>query len=512
MRNNIIHMKPLFIFIFLVGSLTCFGQARFDTVYTNLPNQTPTILFCESTLCSWIGYLYEGSNCRTISQQMSYEGELLSLNRQIIPDTVNCYPGIMENSINRISDDYYTLASANFSFQNNYYEFFNYSPIKNELSSFFQYTRDVHDEVDFARMYPFGDHEYVLIEYIGIGKPGSSPFIWMYLLDGNFTIFKSKYYAESYSRLPVYVDFSYPVSLKVITENYRPNLETSQIEFIEYDSNFEIVQSKVIDLNLRLRHNAVTRDVRQNYIIAADSFYIPIDSQFYINNSVIYSINDNFDKINWRIELDKSLIPKGAKYYGNRVISSADSSVFYAIGNVAYGLYEAQFMSYLLKFNTKGEVLWTKFYKPKDIASNNIQNQSFTDACLVKDNRIMIVGYIRDKEKNLVYPWVLQLDENGCVNDDDCNEVVSEKSYDLKNKGISLYPNPSSGEIKILSNGQEIDRIILHSIYGKELRQFKINNQESTIDLNLSELTQGIYFISCYDRFGNIATIKWIKN
>ncbi len=124
----------------------------------------------------------------------------------------------------------------------------------------------------------------------------------------------------------------------------------------------------------------------------------------------------------------------------------------------------------------------------------------------------MIVGYIRDKEKNLVYPWVLQLDENGCVNDDDCNEVVSEKSYDLKNKGISLYPNPSSGEIKILSNGQEIDRIILHSIYRKELRQFKINNQESIIDLNLSELTQGIYFISCYDRFGNIATIKWIKN
>ena len=75
-----------------------------------------------------------------------------------------------------------------------------------------------------------------------------------------------------------------------------------------------------------------------------------------------------------------------------------------------------------------------------------------------------------------------------------------------------VLSNPSSGEIKILTNGQEINRIILHSIYGKELRQFKIDNQESTIDLNLSELTHGIYLISCYDRFGNIATIKWIKN
>ncbi len=506
MRNIIIHMKPLFIFIFLVGSLTCFGQARFDTVYTNLPNQTPTILFCESTLCSWIGYLYEGSNCRTISQQMSYEGELLNVNNRIIPDTLNCHLGIRGYSVNKVADNKYTFIAIDYLSRVVYDDFCYYSPITNEIQILFNRFRPFDLPTGFTRLYPVGDSNFVLIEYSANGRPGYPSFITLSLLDNNFRALKSKNHSAAYERAPVFVDFSYPRTIKIITEKFNEDLSISQIEFFEFDSNFELVQSNVIDLNLRLSDNAITKDNDGNYIIAADSFYsVGV-------NSVIYSINDNFDKVNWRIELDKSLIPQGAKYYGSRVICSADSTVFYAIGNVAYGLYEAHFMSYLIKFNAKGEVLWTKFYKPKDFASSNIQNQSFTDACLVNDNRIMIIGYIRDKEKNTVYPWVLQLDKSGCVNDDDCNEVVSEKSYDLKNKGISLYPNPSSGEIKILTNGQEIDRIILHSIYGKELRQFKINNQESTIDLNLSELTQGIYLISCYDRFGNIATIKWIKN
>ena len=506
MRNNIIHMKPLFIFIFLVGSLTCIGQARFDTVYTNLPNQTPTILFCESTLCSWIGYLYEGSNCRTISQQMSYEGELLNVNNRIIPDTLNCHLGIREYSVSKVADNKYSFVAINYLKRFVVDDFCYYSPIKNEIQTLFSVSRPSELITGFSRLYSVNDSNFILIEYEVVEWPRFSSLIKLALLDSNFKVLRSKKHIADYERAPFFVDFSYPRTIKIITEKFNEDLSISQIEFFEFDSNFELVQSNVIDLNLRLSDNAITKDNDGNYIIAADSFYsVGV-------NSGIYSINDNFDKVNWRIELDKSLIPQGAKYYGSRVICSADSTVFYAIGNVAYGLYEAHFMSYLIKFNAKGEVLWTKFYKPKDFASSNIQNQSFTDACLVNDNRIMIIGYIRDKEKNTVYPWVLQLDKSGCVNDDDCNEVVSEKSYDLKNKGISLYPNPSSGEIKILTNGQEIDRIILHSIYGKELRQFKINNQESTIDLNLSELTQGIYFISCYDRFGNIATIKWIKN
>ena len=358
MRNNIIHMKPLFIFIFLVGSLTCIGQARFDTVYTNLPNQTPTILFCESTLCSW-------------------------------------------NYLKRFGVD----------------DFCYYSPIKNEIQTLFSVSRPSELITGFSRLYSVNDSNFILIEYEVVEWPRFSSLIKLALLDSNFKVLRSKKHIADYERAPFFVDFSYPRTIKIITEKFNEDLSISQIEFFEFDSNFELVQSNVIDLNLRLSDNAITKDSDGNYIIAADSFYsVGV-------NSGIYSINNNFNKINRRIELDKSLIPKGAKYYGNRVISSADSSVFYAIGNVAYGLYEAHFMSYLIKFNAKGEVLWTKFYKPKDFANKIIHSQSFTDVCFVKENRIMIIGSVKDKETNIEYSWVLQLDKNGCVNDDQIHLV-----------------------------------------------------------------------------------------
>ncbi|MBI4647781.1 MAG: T9SS type A sorting domain-containing protein [Bacteroidia bacterium] len=63
------------------------------------------------------------------------------------------------------------------------------------------------------------------------------------------------------------------------------------------------------------------------------------------------------------------------------------------------------------------------------------------------------------------------------------------------NTGISVYPNPSDGLITIHSHGQTIEHIQVHNVLGEQLFSKSINNGQNNIRLNLSALSQGVYFL-----------------
>jgi hypothetical protein len=85
-------------------------------------------------------------------------------------------------------------------------------------------------------------------------------------------------------------------------------------------------------------------------------------------------------------------------------------------------------------------------------------------------------------------------------------EILSVESTILS-EGLSIYPNPSSEVINIISTNKNITDIYLADITGKLL--FTVSNldtERQTIDV--SSLTQGIYFVS----INGEVTKKIVKN
>jgi predicted Zn-dependent protease len=73
-----------------------------------------------------------------------------------------------------------------------------------------------------------------------------------------------------------------------------------------------------------------------------------------------------------------------------------------------------------------------------------------------------------------------------------------------------IYPNPANNFITLSSNNA-LTRIILSSIEGKIIRKERISNTTS-YDIDINQLSKGIYFISIENSLGEITIRKFIKN
>jgi len=71
-------------------------------------------------------------------------------------------------------------------------------------------------------------------------------------------------------------------------------------------------------------------------------------------------------------------------------------------------------------------------------------------------------------------------------------------SDENENNDISIYPNPTTGIITIgnLARTGQVWSIEITDITGKIVFQLSINHQQSSIELDLSELKNGVYFIN----------------
>jgi hypothetical protein len=60
-------------------------------------------------------------------------------------------------------------------------------------------------------------------------------------------------------------------------------------------------------------------------------------------------------------------------------------------------------------------------------------------------------------------------------------------------KKISIYPNPTSGKITI--ENLNVQEVSLHNLIGQKIGNFKVNNIDKNIDIDLSNYKSGVYFI-----------------
>ena len=74
-------------------------------------------------------------------------------------------------------------------------------------------------------------------------------------------------------------------------------------------------------------------------------------------------------------------------------------------------------------------------------------------------------------------------------------EIVSSLSVnDYNLTGISIYPNPTSGELTIRSKSV-INTIEIFDINGRLLSSEQVSNSQFEYQLDVSKLSQGVYFL-----------------
>lgn len=90
-----------------------------------------------------------------------------------------------------------------------------------------------------------------------------------------------------------------------------------------------------------------------------------------------------------------------------------------------------------------------------------------------------------------------------------CYSIIDD-IQDIETDNISLYPNPSDGKFKLLTNGLQHSSLEITDLFGTRILKSTVEAGETEIDL--SSKASGIYFLRIYKAPGKIITRKIIVN
>jgi len=103
---------------------------------------------------------------------------------------------------------------------------------------------------------------------------------------------------------------------------------------------------------------------------------------------------------------------------------------------------------------------------------------------------------------NLIGNYAVQIDDNGCVDTSACFLIDFSGLEDLKELGVSMYPNPNKGLFSIESV-QSMESIKIIDIKGRLVYEVTDLN-ETKMEIDISNEKSGIYYIHISGMFGII--------
>ena len=89
------------------------------------------------------------------------------------------------------------------------------------------------------------------------------------------------------------------------------------------------------------------------------------------------------------------------------------------------------------------------------------------------------------------------------------NEVLSTNEFDNSEVNFIVYPNPAEEKLMINSE-QTIQKIAIFNLLGQQIKTFQVNFKSG--EINISELSKGIYFLNLKFKNGNSISTKIFKN
>jgi hypothetical protein len=74
---------------------------------------------------------------------------------------------------------------------------------------------------------------------------------------------------------------------------------------------------------------------------------------------------------------------------------------------------------------------------------------------------------------------------------------------------MTIFPNPTSGVFNIKTNNKSENMLMITDLLGKPVLEKAIRNGE--VEIDFSDYQSGIYFVSAFDKDGNLAVKKIVK-
>ncbi len=287
------------------------------------------------------------------------------------------------------------------------------------------------------------------------------------------------------------------------------------VSYLKYNTKTNAVSSKstpgdpFFSFGLALSKNVLKNQETNSWIIAAQGLVDKTDScsQCFSYVPYIYSLNADFDSIRWKTRFKDSKGFTGFNYELYHIDEVED-------GYIAAGGYSKKSVDsfpssgLIMKCGLNGDSLWMKHYIPLSWEGERVRWARFFDTKMQVDGSIIAAGEIYDNDMEILRPWIIHVDENGCLVPG-C-EIVSTNEVDLsENKLIDfkLFPNPASNEIYIQCNAPSNGKVNvnLFSISGALVKKTSfIARPGDQMILSLEGLPEGMYTISLIDSSNTI--------
>lgn len=264
-----------------------------------------------------------------------------------------------------------------------------------------------------------------------------------------------------------------PLSLKVNqdrtysivgTAAYMDNLgnEIYDTYFLKTDTIGNILENKRSPASIPVSQllavsNTVEIDDVGNWVIAGQQ-HISLISDSCMNCEdlvpYIFSASSDFSTVLWQTRFSDLPISEVPSYYVYGMTKTFDGYI--GAGDFIKVGYPGSYWpagGLLFKASNTGDSLWMKYYIPLNWEESRVWWAQLHDIKMTSLGSIVTTGVISDKELNILRPWILHLDSDGCLVPG-CNTVstVENNQKGTKQYFFKIYPNPVSEEIYLFSS------------------------------------------------------------
>jgi len=75
---------------------------------------------------------------------------------------------------------------------------------------------------------------------------------------------------------------------------------------------------------------------------------------------------------------------------------------------------------------------------------------------------------------------------------------------------LSIYPNPVRNDATVKFSA-EVERVAILNLVGREVVAYSVNSKDGFINVNLTDLEPGVYFITAQSDGRNLVTKRFLK-
>jgi hypothetical protein len=268
--------------------------------------------------------------------------------------------------------------------------------------------------------------------------------------------------------------------------------------------------------NLISQSKTVHRALNGNWIIAGHfNIYYP-DSclQCIVSIPYMFSVSSEFDSLLWERRF-MDIPPVIGPYYNVYALTAVVDGYIATSDFTKFDLTFYPNSGVLFKANLEGDSLWMKHYIPLEWEEDRVAWAKLFDIKTTPSGSIIAVGEIADRQLEIIRPWILHLDSDGCLVPG-CNLVSTEREGENEiSSKFRIFPNPTSSELYLLSEVTSGDplqiQIISESGILMKSRSFYPTFGDQYI-LPMDDLPGGFYFITFVSNsMGILETHSFVK-